>query len=156
MTDKEELFAVEYLVDCNAMQAAIRAGYKKSTAKYAYEWLVETLPNSTAKRHLPFKPELKAFIEEKLNEIKSVRLADAKEVLEYLTSVMRGEVMEETLRFVGDGVQEIDEIDASTKERTKAAELLGKYYSLWTDKVKLDGNQQVIIVDDIPRGGCDA
>lgn len=152
MTDKEELFALEYLIDLNPYQAAIRAGYKEQTAKYAYEWLAETLQNSTSKRHLPFKPYLKAYIDEKLDAIKSDKIADATEVLEFFTSVMRGEVKEETLRFVGDGVQEIDEIASSTKERCNAAERLGKYYSLFTDKVRIDGNQQVIIVDDIPRG----
>ena len=37
----------------------------------------------------------------------------------------------------------------SVKERNKAAELLGKRYALFTDKVNIDGNVGVQIIDDI-------
>ena len=40
-------------------------------------------------------------------------------------------------------------LEASLQDRTKAAELLGKRYRLFTEKVELEGNQQVQIVDDI-------
>lgn len=156
MTDKEELFALEYLIDLNPYQAAIRAGYKERTAQHAYEWLQDTLSNPTSKRHLPFKPYLKEYIDEKLDKIKSDKIADATEVLEFFTSVMRGEIKEETLRFVGDGVQRIDEIASSTRERCNAAERLGKYYSLFTDKMRIAGNTQVVILDDIPEGESNA
>lgn len=156
MTDKEELFALEYLIDLNPYQAAIRAGYKERTAQHAYEWLQDTLSNPTSKRHLPFKPYLKEYIDKKLDEIKSDKIADATEVLEFFTSVMRGEVKEETLRFVGDGVQRIDEIASNTRERCNAAERLGKYYSLFTDKMRIAGNTQVVILDDIPEGESNA
>ena len=143
MTDKQKRFAEEYLIDLNATQAAVRAGYSEKTA---YSIGNENLS----------KPEIKAYIDEKLAEMKSERLADAKEVLEFFTSVMRGEIKEETLRFVGDGVQRIDEIASSTRERCNAAERLGKYYSLFTDKMRIAGNTQVVILDDIPEGESNA
>lgn len=143
MTDKQKRFAEEYLIDLNATQAAVRAGYSEKTA---YSIGNENLS----------KPEIKAYIDEKLAEMKSERLADAKEVLEFFTSVMRGEIKEETLRFVGDGVQRIDKIASSTRERCNAAERLGKYYSLFTDKMRIAGNTQVVILDDIPEGESNA
>lgn len=60
-------------------------------------------------------------------------------MLEYLTSIVRGEQTEQTLRGVGEGAQEIDNIDVSAKDRIKAAELLGKRYGIWTDKTELTG-----------------
>ena len=41
------------------------------------------------------------------------------------------------------------------KERLKAAELLGKYYALFTDRTQVEGIAQVQIIDDIPEGGAD-
>lgn len=77
------------------------------------------------------KPELKVYIDARLEQIRSERTADAQEVMEYLTSVMRGEHKEQTLRLVGDGVQQITDIDVSARDRLKAAELLGKRYGMF-------------------------
>ena len=116
MNARQKKFCDEYLIDCNATQAAIRAGYSPKTAK------------SIGNENLT-KPDLKAYIDEQLELLHSKRTADAQEVLEYLTSVMRGEHTEQTLQLVGDGVQTITDIDVSAKERLKAAELIGKRYS---------------------------
>ena len=82
MTDKQKRFCDEYLIDCNATQAAIRAGYSPKTA---YSIGEENLK----------KPELKTYIDERLEQLHSEKTADAQEVLEYLTSVMRGEHTEQ-------------------------------------------------------------
>lgn len=143
---KEQLFAKEYIINKgNTFQAALKAGYKEKTAKTAYEWLLETLPNPTAKRHLPYKAELAAEIQAELDRIHSEKSADAKEVIEFLTAVMRGEHTEQILKLVGDGVQEIDDIDVGAKERLKAAELLGKTLSMFTDKINMSGAVPVVI-----------
>lgn len=104
MNARQKKFCDEYLIDCNATQAAIRAGYSPKTAK------------SIGNENLT-KPDLKAYIDEQLELLHSKRTADAQEVLEYLTSVMRGEHTEQTLQLVGDGVQTITDIDVSAKER---------------------------------------
>ena len=83
------------------------------------------------------KVDIKAYIEERLKEIENKRIADGKEDLEYLSKVMRGEEKDQF------------GLDASLQDRTKAAELLGKRYRLFTEKVEVDGVQQVQIVDDI-------
>ncbi len=136
MTDKQRRFADEYLVDLNATQAAIRAGYSEKTA---YSIGNENLN----------KPELKAYIDEKLEQIRSEKTADAREVIEYLTAVMRGEQTEQTLKLIGCGEQAVIDIDVSAKERTKAAELLGKYYSLWTDRMSVQADTQITFVEDL-------
>lgn len=135
MTAKQRKFCEEYLIDCNATQAEIRAGYSPKTA---YSIGIENLK----------KPELKAYIEERLELLRSQKTADAKEVLEYLTSVMRGEHTEQILQLVGDGVQTITDIDVSAKERLKAAELIGKRYGLFKENLSVD-LEPVIIVNDL-------
>lgn len=137
MNARQKKFCDEYLIDCNATQAAIRAGYSPKTAK------------SIGNENLT-KPDLKAYIDEQLELLHSKRTADAQEVLEYLTSVMRGEHTEQTLQLVGDGVQTITDIDVSAKGRLKAAELIGKRYGMFKDNINL-GESKVILVDEVPE-----
>lgn len=139
LTEKQKRFADEYLIDCNATQAAIRAGYSPKTAKQIGQ------ENLT-------KPVLRAYITERMEEIRTKKTADAQEVLEYLTAVMRGEEEDETLRFVGDGYQDAVKLQVTAKDRLKAAELLGKRYGLFTEQVRVD-MKPVTIIDDIPEGG---
>ena len=91
---------------------------------------------------------LKAYIDEQLERIHNEKTADAQEVLEYLTAVMRGQHTEQTLQLIGDGVQKIADIDVSAKERLKAAELIGKRYGMFKDNVGID-LEPVVIVNDL-------
>lgn len=121
LTLKQKKFADEYIISGNATDAAIKAGYSKKTA------------NRIGPENLS-KLVIKKYIEERLAELNSEKIADQEEILQYLTSVMRGEYREETLIGMGQGFQETTYIDVGAKDRIKAAELLGKRYSMWTDK----------------------
>jgi phage terminase small subunit len=135
LTPRQQKFCDEYLISGNATEAAIKAGYSRKTAK------------QTGSENLA-KPDLRAYIDEQLAKIHSAKIADAEEVMKYLTSVMRGEHTEQVLKLVGEGVQTVTDIDVSAKERLKAAELIGKRYGLFTDKVGLEGAVPVIITGD--------
>lgn len=137
MTAKQKRFCQEYLIDLNATQAAIRAGYSEKTAY--------SVGNQNLRKH-----EVKKYIAEQLEQIKNKKIADAQEVLEYLTSVMRGEQKEQIPLLMGEGIQELVEKDISAKDRLKAAELLGKRYALFTEKLEVEGTTAIQIVDDIP------
>ena len=69
------------------------------------------------------------------------RSADAQEVIEYLSSVMRGKSISTVVQteFVGDGISETKLIEKppDEKERLKAAELLGKRHALLQINSKL-------------------
>ena len=136
MTKKQQRFCDEYLVDCNATQAAIRAGYSEKTA---YSIGVENLK----------KPELKNYIEQRLQDMQDKTVASAEEVIQYLTSVLRGQSSAEivVVEGTGDGCSEARTVQKAPdeKERLKAAELLGKRYGIFTDKMSLDGAIPVII-----------
>ena len=122
MTAKQKRFCDEYLIDLNATQAAIRAGYSKKAARQ--------VGNENMS-----KPYIKNYIEERMQEKEDSLIAKQDEVLKYLTSVMRGESKSSVLAMAGDGVQEVIQKPPDERERTKAAELLGKRYRLFTDKV---------------------
>ena len=135
MTEKQKRFCDEYLVDCNATQAAIRAGYSEKTA---YSIGQRTLKNV----------EVQEYINAKLLEISNKKTANAQEVLEYLSAVMRGEHREQVLKLDGDGMQSITDIDVSAKDRLKAAELIGKRYGMFKDAMDITGSLPVIISGD--------
>lgn len=136
LTEKQKRFADEYIISGNATQAAIKAGYSKKTAAVIG---TENL----------IKPNIKNYIDERLEELKSERTADAQEVLEYLTSVMRGNETEEVLIGVGEGVQSTVQKEVGAKDRLKAAELLGKRFALFTDKTEVAVSEIPTFVDDI-------
>lgn len=136
MTARQRKFCDEYLISGNATDAAIKAGYSPKTAK------------QTGSENLA-KPDLRAYIDEQLEKLHSAKIADAEEVMKYLTSVMRGEHTEQVLKLAGDGFQTITDIDVSAKDRLKAAELVGKRYGLFTEKVGLEGAVPVVIQNDL-------
>ena len=136
LTLKQRAFADFYIELANATEAAKRAGYSEKTCY--------SIGNENLK-----KPEIKAYINERLKQIENKRIADASEVLKYLTSVMRGESEAEVVVVEGggDGCSSARRIlkAPDEKERLKAAELLGKRYSIFTDKVTVEGSLPIII-----------
>jgi len=152
MTAKQQRFCDEYLIDLNATQAAIRAGYSKNTAR------------QIANENLT-KPYIKEYIEKRMAEKEKELIADQDEVMRYLTSVMRREKTEsvvvtlnkETSKYVPDEngtmrkqtvkeeVPQIVRIPARLSDSNKAAELLGKAYGIYTEKVELDADMELNI-----------
>lgn len=137
LTDRQERFCQEYIIDANATQAAIRAGYCEKTAR------------STGSRLLT-KADIRARIDELMAEIKSQKIADATEVQEYLTGCIRGTADEEVVvvEGVGDGCSEAKTMvkKMAGRERVKAAELLGKMHGMFTERVAVMEEQQVIVL----------
>lgn len=134
LTQKQQRFVDEYIISGNATQAAIKAGYAK---KAAYRTGADNLK----------KPQIKSAIEKRNAEIQSEKTADMTEVMEYLTSVMRGEQTESVA--TAKGVYE--DVEVSAKDRIKAAELIGKRHGAWTDKKVISGDVQI----DVGMGDYD-
>lgn len=150
---REQAFVKEYIINKgNAYQAAIKAGYAQKTARVANEWLSETRTNSDKKRHLPYKPELRAAIDEELKKLDDAKIADEKEVLQYLTSVMRKESRSQVIVIEGTGegrtVARLVEKPPDEKEATKAAELLGKVHGAFTERMDVTATVPVFSGED--------
>lgn len=143
MTDNQRKFCDEYLIDCNATRA-YKAAYPRIKN--------DNVAKSAGNRLLSFV-DIKEYIQTRLDEMASAKVATAEEVIQYLTSVMRGESDSEVVVVTGDGdgysSAERVKKKPNEKERLKAAELLGKRYGLFTDKVNVVGTTKVTIVDDL-------
>lgn len=122
LTQKQRLFADEYIKSGNATDAYVKAGYKCS--------------RSTARRNgnrLLTNADIKSYIENRTAEIESHKIADAKEVLQYYTRVLRAEETEKVVDVVNGG---LIESPPTIKERTAAAKELMKRYPLSDPIVK--------------------
>lgn len=140
MTEKQKIFADEYIICLNATRA-----YKK-----AYPNVKKDEVARANGSRLLTNANVKTYIDEQLEKLQSEQVADQQEVLEFLTSVMRGEKTEPLLVLDGEGTQKVINAVPPVQARTKAAELLGKRYRLFTDKVELDATiEQVVFEDDI-------
>ena len=139
LTARQRRFCDEYLIDLNATQAAIRSGYSKKNAR------IIASENLT-------KPNIAEYIDKRLAEKDKELIADQDEVLKYLTSVLRGKSQstEIVVEGIGDGCSEARTVtkEPSEKERLKAAELLGKRYGLYTDRVEADVDMELNIKVD--------
>lgn len=135
LTPKQKRFCEEYLIDTNATQAAIRAGYSEKTAKEQAARLLS-------------KVNAKAYISELMEQKKSECVASADEVIQYLTSVMRGSSSSHVLARDEIGAERIVEKPPDEKEKLKAAELLAKRYGILSEKVSLDVKPIVISGSD--------
>ena len=117
MTARQQRFCDEYILDLNATQAAIRAGYSE---KYAHTNAAKLLQITT----------IKDFIAQRMAEKEDNLIAKQDEVLQYFTSVMRGESRSSVLARQFDGSEQVIEKPPDEKERLKAAENLAKRYGL--------------------------
>ena len=127
MTEKQKIFADEYIISLNATQA-----YKK-----AYPNVKKDDAASVNGSKLLRNTKVKAYIDEQLEKLQSERVADQQEVLEFLTSVMRGEVTEPLLVLDGEGTQRIVMSKPSVSTSKSAAVDLGKRYGLFVDKQEI-------------------
>lgn len=137
LTQKQRRFIDEYIISGNATQAYLKAGYKVS----------ESVARRNASRLLT-NADIKAAIEKRNAEIQSEKTADMTEVMEYLTSVMRGEQTESVATSKG----VYSNVEVSAKDRIKAAELIGKRNGAWTDKKEINGDLSI----EIGMGDYDA
>lgn len=115
MTPKKKAFADYYIELGNAEQAAIKAGYSKAYSRgNAHKLVADSCISS--------------YIEVRIKEMDSKRIASAEEVLQFLTRVMRGEE------------KDAFGLDTSNQDKIKAGELLGKRYRLFTEKLEAEVN----------------
>ena len=157
MTDRELRFADEYLVDLNAMAAALRAGYDEETAKKAQEWL------GKGRRG---RPQLRALIEQKMDqrsrrtgvtadrvvvELAKIAFANPEKIIDLETGELLETASEDdmaavasvTLRQGGTG-----RVDLKMYDKLKALEILGKHLGVFGESGAERG-QTPVVIDDV-------
>ncbi len=124
LTEKQKRFIDYYIETGNATESARRAGYSPKTAEAIG---LENLG----------KPRIKAAIDARLKELEDKRIAKADEVMQFLTSTLRGEVKEErvVVEGTGDGRSDarIITVQVSARDRLEAAKSLLKRYPMQLD-----------------------
>jgi phage terminase small subunit len=138
MNTRQQLFCDHYIKSLNATEAAVKAGYSKKTARQLGNKLLTNV-------------DVKSYIDKRLDAKKNKAILAADEVLELLTKIAMGQITEKIPIGLGGGLQKLTENEPTFKDRLKAAELLGKYNSLFVDKkqVELEASVSVNIIDDI-------
>lgn len=162
LTAKQQRFADEFLIDLNATQAAIRAGYSSKTAA---EIGSENLT----------KPQIRAYIDERMaehsrrtgvnqdriiRELARIAFLDPTRLVNMNDATVRADASEDdTAAIASVKVKEtsgdVDSIEREVRfaDKIKALELLGKRFGMWIDKQQIDVQGAVQIVDDVPKGG---
>ena len=158
ITEQQKLFVQELIKNNhNARQAAIAAGYSEKTADAQASRLLKNV------KVLEYRDEL-------LNNIQKPTIATIEEILEYYTRVMRREETESVVVTIKEKVSgmvlnpetgkrerktieketpKIVEIPTKISDANKAAEMLGKNYGIWTEKVNVDANQSITFIEDL-------
>ena len=148
LTEKQKRFCDEYLVDLNGTQAAIRAGYSEKTAK------------QIAQQNLT-KLDIQEYIKKRMAEKEDALIAKQDEVLQTLTRVLRRQEMDTVVVtckerssgydengkkvIVEKEVPRVVQIPTRVNDLNKAAELLGKRYGLYTEKIETDVDMELNI-----------
>lgn len=158
LTEKQKRFADEYLIDLNATQAAIRAGYSPKSAEQQGSRL---LTNA----------KVRAYIDERMAEHSArtgvnqeriirelARIAfldptqlvdmDSAELLDAASADDRAAIASVKVKTMS-GETEMIEREVRFADKIKALELLGKRFGMWLDRQQLDGTVGVQIIDDI-------
>lgn len=124
LTEKQRRFVDYYVETGNKTEAAKKAGYSEKTAA------------SIGDENLR-KPAIKAAIDARLRELEDKRIAKADEVMQFLTSTLRGEVKEERVVVEGTGEGRSDariiKVQVSARDRLEAAKSLLKRYPMQLD-----------------------
>jgi phage terminase small subunit len=128
-------FADFYLETGNIYQSAIKAGYSENYAKTNASKLLE-------------KDSVKNYIEEKLADIQSKRIADITEVMEYLTKGLRQELEEEVVVIDPITGVKIVKKKIGLKDSNKCVEMLAKRFGILSDKLSVEGNIPIVISGD--------
>ena len=159
LTEQQKKFVQElFKNNHNAKRAAIAAGYSEKTAEVQASRLLRNV------KVLEYKEKLS-------QELEKSAIASIEEILQYYTRVMRREEKESVVvtikekksawvtneetgkrekRTIETETPKVVEIPSKLSDSNKAAEMLGKNYGIWTDRVDMTANQAITFVEDLP------
>ena len=160
MTKKQKRFVEEYLIDLNATQAAIRAGYSPDSARdIGCENLTKPNIKAAMDRAMAERSRRTGINQDRvIQEIAKLAFLNPVDVIDMDEATVRGEAHRDDTACIAsvkvkniptdDGA--ITEREVKTYDKLKALELLGKHLGMFTDRVKVDGGVPVVLYDDIP------
>lgn len=158
MTKKQKRFVEEYLIDLNATQAAIRAGYSPDTAQQmGSENLSKPVIKNAIDKTIAERSRRTGINQDRvIQEIAKLAFLNPIDVIDIDEATIKGEANRDDTACIAsvkvkvipgeDG--NITEREVKTYDKLKALELLGKHLGMFTDKLKMEGNVPVVIMGD--------
>lgn len=160
LTDKQERFVEEYLVDLNATRAAIRAKYSPRTASEQGSQLLAKLKIRARidEAMAELSKRTGANQERVIRELARVAFVNAEDVINFESATIESNATrDDTAAIASVKVKTIPTMDGEGVEREirladklKALELLGKHFGMFTENINLTGDLGVEIINDIP------
>lgn len=158
LTKKQKLFVEEYLIDLNATQAAIRAGYSPDTAQQmGSENLSKPVIKNAIDKGIADRSRRTGINQDRvIQEIAKMAFLNPVDVIDMDEATIKGEANRDDTACIasvkvkvipGEGGN-ITEREVKTYDKLKALELLGKHLGMFTDKLKMEGNLPVVIMGD--------
>lgn len=158
MTDKQKRFVEEYLIDLNATQAAIRAGYKPDSAnKVGAELLGKTRVSEAIAKAMADRSKRTGVNADRIvTELAKIAFANAGDIIDPVDGRIKEDAAPEDLAAIQsikvktmDGAKMSSmEREVKLSEKTKALELLGKHIGMWNDKIDVNVTLPVVISGD--------
>ncbi len=162
LTPKQEMFVKEYLIDLNATQAAIRAGYSPESANtIGNENMIKPIIRAHIDRALAERSKRTGINADRvIKELARIALVNPPDVIDALEATIRDDAnSDDTAAILSVKVKriptregEIVEREIKMADKIKALELLGKHLGMFENKLNITGTVPVTIVDDIDDG----
>jgi len=160
LTAKQKRFIEEYLIDLNATQASIRAGYSPETAKeIGCENLTKPNIKNEIDKSIAERSRRTGINQDRvLREIAKIAFVNPSDVINFNQATVKENASDDDLAVIsGVKIKSIPTDDGNIQEREvklydklKALDMLGKHLGMFTDKIELKGDMGVKIIDDIP------
>lgn len=158
LTPKQQAFVNEYLIDLNATQAAIRAGYSPNTAQQmGSENLSKPVIRNAIDKAIADRSRRTGINQERvIREIAKLAFLNPADVIDMAEAAVKREAEPDDtaciaavkVKIIPTETGDITEREVKTYDKLKALELLGKHLGIFTDKLKMEGNVPVVIVGD--------
>ena len=149
ITEKQKKFVEEYLIDLNATQAAIRAGYSaKNAGKIGPELLGKTrISNEITKRIAERSRRTGINADRVLIELAKIAFVNADDVIESKDATLKENASRDDLAaiqsikvktFGEDGIER----EIKLADKLKALDMLGRHLGMWNDKLQVSGMEE--------------
>ncbi|MCL9971119.1 terminase small subunit [Anoxybacillus kestanbolensis] len=163
LTEKQKRFADEYLIDLNATQAAIRAGYSpRSAAEQASRLLKNAKVRAYIDERMAELSKRTGVNQERiLRELARIAFVNAPDLINMADATVREDATVDDMAAIasvrvkviptenGQGIER----EIRLADKIRALDLLGKRFAMWTERQQIDANFGVQIIDDV--GGTD-
>ncbi len=157
LTFKQQRFVDEYLIDLNATQAAIRAGFSVKTAEQqGHQLLKKTLVSEAIAKAMAERSKRTSVSQDRIvQQLAKIAFSDLKDYVEWNGDSI---TLKDSDEVDGSVIQSITETmlpkggikkEIKLNDKMKALELLGKHLGMFKDNVNINANMGVTIVDDI-------